>query len=129
MATKKKSDRERYTELTQKAKSARIYFNSIKHSSSRAKHVNSHHKEMFKIIQDLGRISYRRFGYTPDIETSEKSWRIVNKKRAVRLAQYVARCSDENRNEAGWRFEIEAKVFERFDIEVAWYVKTSNFRA
>ncbi|KAE9366418.1 hypothetical protein N431DRAFT_419663 [Stipitochalara longipes BDJ] len=55
----------------------------------------------------------------PNTETSDKPWQLENKARALKLVRYASKCRKENRNEAGWRSEIEFRLFERFDIEVA----------
>jgi hypothetical protein len=84
--------------------------------------VPTDHKDKFATIQSLGRTPFFTYGYTPTTETSDKPWQLSNRNRARILVQYAAKCRRENRNEAGWRYEVESKIFVRFDFEVAWYV-------
>lgn len=53
---------------------------------------------------------------------SNKPWREQTYKRAKWLATCAAKLVDQQRNEAGWRFNIENDVFHRFRVDVAWLV-------
>jgi len=111
-----------YRELKRNAKRCRIFFHTKKYDpfDPANLHVPTDHKDIFAIVQSLGRTSYSTFGYTPNLETPEKPWQLENKKRAATLVHFAAKCRRESRNEAGWRNEVEFRLFERFDIEVAW---------
>ncbi|KAF2793994.1 hypothetical protein K505DRAFT_417428 [Melanomma pulvis-pyrius CBS 109.77] len=112
-----KEDQDR--ELRREAKCQGIEVNSIKYNPLTVVDVPPEHKDKFKIIQDLGRISYENYGFTPNGDTLDKPWQQDIKTRAVRLMSFASRCRKENRNESGWRYDIEQRLFERFDIEVA----------
>lgn len=112
---------EEYKELKREAKAARIFVRST-YSPFNSEGIPPDHKDKFCVIQELGRTSYSAYGYVPNTETTDKPWQRQNKRRAVQLVHFADKCRKENRNEAGWRNEVESKVFERFDYEVAWYV-------
>ena len=112
-----------YRELKRQTKQARIFVKPIIYNprdSANNENVPTDHKDKFATIQALGRTPYFTYGYTPSTETSDKPWQLSNRKRANILVQYAAKCRRENRNEAGWRYEVESKIFVRFDFEVAW---------
>ena len=109
-----------YLELKREAKAARIFIKPSKYSPFHSEGVPTDHKEKFSIIQSLGKTSYSSYKYVPSTETTEKPWQLGNMRRAQQLVRFASKCRKENRNEAGWRNEVESKVFERFDIEVAW---------
>jgi hypothetical protein len=114
-----------YRELKRQAKQARVFVKPIIYDpkdSANNKNVPTDHQEKFAVIQALGRTPYFTYGYFPSNETPDKPWQLENKKRANFLIHRAAKCRKENRNEAGWRYEVEVKLFERFDIEVAWLV-------
>ncbi|OCK85348.1 hypothetical protein K432DRAFT_439332 [Lepidopterella palustris CBS 459.81] len=108
-----------YRELKRETKNHRIFINSTKYNPLKPTNVPEDHKEKFDVIQELGRTLYSRYGYVPDNETPEKPWQRANMERATKLVFFAAKCRRENRNEAGWRSEVEFRLFERFDIEVA----------
>ncbi|KAF2495383.1 hypothetical protein BU16DRAFT_561664 [Lophium mytilinum] len=112
-----KDDEDR--DLRREAKRQGIEFNSVKYNPITVNDVPTAHKNKFAVIQSLGRISYANYGFVPNGNTPDKPWELENKRRAWRLMQFAARCRRENRNESGWRYEIEQRLFERFDIEVA----------
>ncbi|CZR61240.1 uncharacterized protein PAC_11136 [Phialocephala subalpina] len=108
-----------YRELKRQAKSAHIHVKSTKYSPFDSSNVHADHKDMFAVVQSLGRTSYENYGHCPTNETPNKPWQLENKMRALKLVYLAVKCRKENRNEAGWRNEVESKLFERFDIEVA----------
>jgi hypothetical protein len=125
MATRhSKEDQDR--ELRREAKRQGIEVNSIKYNPLTVIDIPPEHKDNFAIIQSLGRISFSNYGFTPNGDTPDKPWQLDIKKRAVQLMRFASRCRRENRNESGWRYEIEQRLFERFDIEVAWLVTFQN---
>lgn len=109
-----------YRELKRQAKSAQIQVKSTKYNLFDSGNVHTDHKDMFAIVQCLGRTSFEKYGYCPTNDTPDKPWQLANKNRALKIVHLAAKCRKENRNEAGWRNEVESKLFERFDIEVAW---------
>ena len=119
-----KEDQDR--DLRREAKRQGIEVNSMKYDPITVVDIPPEHKEKFAIVQSLGRILSDNYGYTPNGDTPDKPWQLVNKKRAVQLRCLASRCRIENRNESGWRYEIEHRLFERFDIEVAWLVPFRN---
>ena len=115
-----KEDQDR--ELRREAKRQGIEVNSIKYSPHTVADIPPEHKDKFAIVQTLGRILIKDYRHIPNNNTSEKPWQEKIIKRAVQLMSLASRCRIENRNESGWRYEIEHRLFERFDIEVAWLV-------
>jgi hypothetical protein len=120
--SKKDLDRD----LRREAKRQGIEVNSSKYDPCTVSDIPPEHKDKFAIIQSLGRILLDNYGFTPNNETSDKPWQLKTRKRALQLSHLAARCRIENRNESGWRYEIEQRLFERFDIEVAWLVPLWN---
>jgi hypothetical protein len=108
-----------YLELKRQAKACRIFFKSTKYSPSTSADVPVDHRDKFTVVQGLGHASFSTYGYIPNSETPDKPWRLGNKLRVTRLVHCAAKCRRENRNEAGWRNEVEFRLFEGFDIEVA----------
>ncbi|OCL06590.1 hypothetical protein AOQ84DRAFT_390079 [Glonium stellatum] len=108
-----------YRMLKREAKSRRISVNPKKYSPVNSDNVSIQHKEMFAVIQSLGRTEFDKYRFSPTIETPDKPWQQLNKILASKLVHLAAKCRKENRNEAGWRNEVEFRIFERFDIEVA----------
>ena len=107
-------------DLRRDAKSQGIEVNPIKYNPLTVVDIPVEHKDKFAVIQELGRKSYSEFGFVPNNETPDKPWQPGIKKKAAQLMRFAERCRRENRNESGWRYEIEQRLFERFDIEVAW---------
>jgi hypothetical protein len=112
-----------YRELKRQAKQARIFVKPIIYNpkdSASNENVPTDHKDKFAVIQSLGRTQYFTYGYVPSNETPDKPWQLANRHKATVLMRCAAKCRKENRNEAGWRNEVEFRLFKRFDIEVAW---------
>jgi hypothetical protein len=114
--------KETYRDLKKRAKAARIVFSPLKYNRALASNIPSEHKDTFDQIQSLGRMQAEVYyaSITPD--SRDKPWLPENANRASKLVSFAAKCRRENRNEAGWRYEAESRLFERFDIEVAWSV-------
>ena len=66
---------------------------------------------------------YESYAVQPRPDIINKPWELDNKLRAKRISQKAAQARGEYQNEDGWRMELENRVFERFEIEVAWYDK------
>src|SRR5262245_16386981 len=109
-----------YRELKREAKRHRIEVNSIKYHPFANSDIPTEHKERFAIIQSLGRQSFSKYGFVPNGDTPDKPWQLATKKKAMQLMNFAAICRKEIGNETEWRTRIEQKLFERFDIEVAW---------
>jgi len=109
-----------YRELKRQTKKERIFVSGTTWSVQTSTNVPAAHRDKFAIIQALGRIEFDKYGHIPNNDTPDKPWELQNKIRALKLQSFAVRCRKENRNEAGWRYEIESRLLERFDIEVAW---------
>lgn len=121
-----------YRELKRQTMQARIFVKPTIYNPAglgNKENVPTDHKDKFATVQALGGSPFFTYGYIPNTETSEKPWQLQNRARARRLVSYASRCRKENRNEAGWRSEVEFTLFERFDIEVAWYVVGEEWMA
>lgn len=122
-----KKSKDAFRNLKQRAKEARIFVDVKKFSLSIAqrnhwKHVPDAHRNIFRDIQTLGRTQYDSYTVQPTPESSHCPWQQERSKRAQTLVCLAERSLEDCLNEAGWRFRVEARLFERFDIEVAWYV-------
>lgn len=79
------------------------------------------HHETFKCIRSIGNKTLH--DYCKDITLrSNEPWRKQTHDRAKWVALRAASLVNQQRNEAGWRFELENDVFHRFRVEVAWLV-------
>jgi hypothetical protein len=112
----------KYRDLKAETKRQRIFFNSQKFSSRFPNKVPEPHREKFFTIQELGCTSFETYAFVPGCDSLERPWQKENKQKASRLVRDAGRCRDANKNEGGWRYELEPKVFERFEIEVTWLV-------
>ncbi|KAH4013756.1 hypothetical protein HBH98_194300 [Parastagonospora nodorum] len=108
----------KYRDLKAETKRQRIFFNSQKFSSRFLNLVPEPHQEKFFTIQQLGRTLFKKYAFVPGCNSLEQPWQYKNKRKASRLVRDAVRCRDANKNEGGWRYELEPKVFERFEIEV-----------
>jgi hypothetical protein len=120
-----KKSRDDYYNIKQRAKEARIFVDVKKLSLSilyrhNWKHIPIEHQSTFKDIQTLGRTQYDTYTAQPTPESSHCPWQQERSKRAQQLAYLAERSLEDHLNEAGWRFRVEGRLFERFDIEVAW---------
>jgi hypothetical protein len=123
---KRKSANEEYRDLKRRAEKLGFVVHHSKFCSTRSVNVPSEHQARFEHIQALGRFQYHSYGLQPSPETVDKPWQLTNRHKAQRLSELAIRCRKENRNEAGWRAEVEFQLFERFNIEVAWYAILST---
>lgn len=113
---------DKYRKLKAEAKRQRVFFNSQKFSTRCLDKVPKVHQEKFHTIQQLGRTLWDSYAFVPGCESLERPWQPQNKQKASRLVRDAMRCREANKNEGGWRYELEPKVFERFEIEVTWSV-------
>ena len=78
------------------------------------------HRELFSNIQTLGQKSHCQYKTDTASRAVDEPWSAHIVRRAERLAEIAKRLRSENRNEAGWRLELEPEILSRFSIEVAW---------
>jgi hypothetical protein len=109
-----------YRDLKRKAEALGFAVQHSGFSTNRPGNVPLEHQARFEHIQALGCFEYDSYGLQPSPETVDKPWQLLNKCKANKLSQLAIKCKEEKRNEAGWRESVESKVFERFEIEVAW---------
>jgi hypothetical protein len=112
----------KYRELKAETKRQCIFFSSQRFSSRFPGRVPELHREKFFTIQELGRTLYETYAFVPGCDSLERPWQYENKRKASRLVRDAIRCREANKNEGGWRYELEPRVFERFEIEVTWLV-------
>jgi hypothetical protein len=127
----KMSRRDKTRELKREMKANRISIHQTKYSPSDPPDFVSHgHREKFAQIYKLGRaiINEDNAAGSGVENASSEPWRLANKKKAHQLMALATQCRVEQQNEYGWRMRVEAKLFERFDIEVAWYNRLLGFR-
>lgn len=110
----------KYRKLKRQAGECGISFRAEKWSPDRATNVPLEHRDKFAAVQLLGRTRVSDYRNPASRENVEKPWQVQNITRAKLLVDRAVRCRGENRNEAGWRTEVETKLLERFNIEVAW---------
>jgi hypothetical protein len=99
----------------------RITFHPRRFCLQRPGNVPLEHQTKFTDIQQLGRINYDSYALQPRPGLINKPWELENKLRARIISHQAQKSSDSHQNEDGWRMELENRVFERFEIEVAWY--------
>jgi hypothetical protein len=109
-----------YRNLKREAKAEGIEVMSKKYSPTTATHVSLEHQDRFSEIQELGRILYSKYGYVPHGDAQGKPWQSEIKRRAQQIQEMAVKCRKANSNESGWRYGVEQRLFDRFDIEVAW---------
>lgn len=98
-------------------------FSPSKHHRAHWKHIPWKHQRMFRDIRTLGRIQFDSYWDHPTPEASQYPWRKERIKRAETLVHFAEKCAKlEQLLEADWRAEVEPRIFDRFSIEVAWYV-------
>lgn len=68
-------------------------------------------------------MSYESHAVQPRPYIINKPWELENKTRAERVSQKAALARSDFQNEDGWRVALENHIFQRFEIEVAWYYK------
>ena len=115
-----KSANDRYRDLKRKAEESGFVVHHAKFCNNRPGTVPTEHQARFEHIQTLGGFVYDTYGLQPSPETIDKPWQLVNKGKASRLSRLAIKCKEERQNEAGWRAIVEFRLFERFEIEVAW---------
>lgn len=79
------------------------------------------HKTLFQDVQRLGAYKYSDYERTRKERSPHEPWGSDILKRADRVRSIARKCSKEAQNEAGWRLSLEAEIFARFTVEVAWY--------
>jgi hypothetical protein len=117
---KRKTPDQQYRDLKLKAEKLGFVIQHSKFCVSRPGNVPTEHQARFEHIQTLGKVEFDSYGLQPSPDTVDKPWQLENKGKANGIRQKAIKCREETTNEAKWRFEVEAKLFERFEIEVAW---------
>jgi hypothetical protein len=102
-------------------KALRITFHPQRFCLQRPGNVPLEHITKFTHIQQLGKINYDSYAFQPRADTINRPWEPENQLRARRIRQKAELCNSSYQNEDGWRMELENRVFERFEMEVAWY--------
>jgi hypothetical protein len=116
----------KYRELKAETKRQRIFISSQKFSSRSSISVPEPHQEKFSTVQQLGRTLYDEYAFVPACDSLERPWQYENKRKASRLVRDAIKCREANSKEAEWRYELEPKVFDRFEIEVTWLVSDES---
>lgn len=81
------------------------------------------YKQLFATIkQDCGQKAYDAYKQMRKGRAVEEPWGADVLERAVRVVAKAERCRLEHRNEAGWRLSLEPEIFNRFTVEIAWYL-------
>jgi hypothetical protein len=120
-APSKQTDCQKALEEAKIVKEFRITFHPRKFDPQRPGNVPEEHQTKFRHIQQLGQISYDSYALQPRPDTANKPWELENKLRATRVSARAIQARNEYQNEDGWRTKLDNLVFERFEIEVAWY--------
>jgi hypothetical protein len=102
-------------------KEFRIKVHQRKFCPQRPGNVPNEHQTKFNHIQQLGRMRYDSYALQPRPDSINKPWELDNKLRATRVSEKAAESRTDYQNEDGWRMALENRIFERFEIEVAWY--------
>ncbi|KAE8339452.1 hypothetical protein BDV24DRAFT_135985 [Aspergillus arachidicola] len=77
------------------------------------------HVKTFDNIQKLGKFHFDTYCAGVSIWSSSEPWKEQIKSRAQWLSRRTERLFGQERNEAGWRFELENDILMRFSAEVA----------
>ena len=79
------------------------------------------HSSTFAAIKNLGDRKFDSYHEHVSVHASEQPWTQQIKQRAQGLANRSEQLFKQQRNETGWRLNLEPRVFSRFKAEVAWY--------
>ncbi|GFF56211.1 hypothetical protein IFM58399_10261 [Aspergillus lentulus] len=77
------------------------------------------HERLFADVHKLGRRTYDNFVESISIDSIEKPWRNLVRRRADRLRKLADYAWEERKNESSWRFAVENEIMHRFSVEVA----------
>jgi hypothetical protein len=105
------SDKDR--ELRGLIKTFRINFRPPSYGQLLSRCTNTF--DQIRIIRDI-----RFDSYCAENGVNEKPWKSQTKRRAEWLSNRATTLLYQQRNEAGWRFDLENDVLHRFMVEVAW---------
>ena len=92
----------------------RINFRPPSHGQLPSRYKNTF--DQIRAIRDIRFDSYCAENVIPN----EEPWTAQTKRRAEWLSNRAATLLYQQRNEAGWRFDLENDVLHRFMVEVAW---------
>jgi hypothetical protein len=112
-------------DLKQEAKRQRVFPDPVKYSPDTPGNVPDGLKDMLDNIQKLGKTELRE-NTAVSASACDKPWRFKNMQKAKIIVDFAVKCKRECQNEAGWRNDIETRLMERFDFEVAWLVFRSS---
>lgn len=110
MTTTSEKDRD----LRRLIKKFRINFKPPSHGQLPSCHKNTF--DQIRVIRDIRFDSY----CTENVILNEEPWTAQTKRRAEWLSKRAATLIYQQRNEAGWRFDLENDVLYRFMVEVVW---------
>jgi hypothetical protein len=82
---------------------------------------------VFKAVENISSRSFNTFVDSVD-DPFDQPWRQQVKVRAQRLVYRAHQLSLQERNEPGWRMNIEPDVMERFREEIVWYVCERSYK-
>ncbi|KIW14375.1 hypothetical protein PV08_07157 [Exophiala spinifera] len=71
----------------------------------------------FKDIKRLGGYSIDRYEFNPTVDSRQMPWREKTVERAKSISAKARRCAEEEKNESGWRLNLETEILARFSIE------------
>jgi hypothetical protein len=118
-----------FREMKREAKAAKIHVNPTMFNDAESRDVPQTQREIFRHIQNLGGRQYSTYAPEPSLEKCSDPWQMERKKKARLILDSAVKCKAEMLNEAGWRNAIEPRLFDRFDIEVAWLVLLSSLNS
>ncbi|KAI9668201.1 MAG: hypothetical protein M1821_001021 [Bathelium mastoideum] len=107
-----------YLELKREASASRVHTFPDRYDDSLQSNVPADHREKFRCIQSLGDKKFDNYASEPTMNATSGPWQRERKATAAKIHSLARKCRSENRNEDGWRSEIEPLVFQRFDVEV-----------
>jgi hypothetical protein len=119
----KQTDCQKAIDYQRILKEFRIKFHPHEFHPQRPGNVPEEHQTKFKHIQQLGQMMYDSYALQPRGDIDNKPWELDNKLRATLVTQKAVLAREDRQNEDGWRMALENCIFERFEIEVAWYGK------
>jgi hypothetical protein len=105
---------EKDLDLRRLMKVFRISFKHKNFDNLPTRHKNTFEK--IRIIRDIRFDSY----CAENILLDKEPWTAQTKRRAEWLSKRATTLIYQQRNEAGWRFDLENDVLHRFLVEVAW---------
>jgi hypothetical protein len=109
-----------YLELKREANVSNVHVLPGRYDDSIPNNVPTVHREKFFEIQSLGSRHFDNDGSLSAVVPTAGPWPRERRWTAASIHRRAEKCRSENRNESGWRAEIENRIFQRFDIQVTW---------